>query len=180
MTHPIHIVTYKKRISFVLWVVAAALVAALAGCSSSGTLEEISSSVTERQELVATRGAEVMPFDLERTTHIFEKQEKGGLQQVIADDPGDEEQIGLIRTHLAEEAERFQQGDFHDPAMIHGEDMAGLHELMLGAERITVTFSELPDGAQIVYTTDDPELVSAIHAWFDMQVADHGDHAVRE
>jgi hypothetical protein len=127
--------------------------------------------------MVATRGATVMPFDLERTTHIFEKREDGGLQQVVADDPDDEEQIRLIRGHLLEEAERFREGDFHDPAMIHGEDMAGLHELMLGAGRIRIGYSELPDGAQIQYTTDDVALVAAIHAWFDAQLADHAAHA---
>ena len=61
----------------------------------------------DRQEEVAEKGAEVMPFDLERTTHIFNKQTDGGLQQVISDD-GDVTQIALIRDHLAEEAERFQ------------------------------------------------------------------------
>jgi hypothetical protein len=118
-----------------------------------------------------------MPFDLERTTHIFDKLEDGGLQQVVADDPTDDDQVALIRAHLVEEAERFQAGDFHDPAMIHGEEMPGLHELMLGADRITVVYRELPNGAAIRYTTGDSDLVAAIHAWFDAQLADHGDHA---
>lgn len=132
---------------------------------------------TERQAAVAEKGAQVMPFDLDATTHIFEKNEEGGLQQVLADDPDDSEQIALIRSHLAEEAARFQQGDFHDPAMIHGDDMAGLHALMMGADQIEITYSDLPDGAQILYTTTDAELVSAIHSWFDAQVSDHGQHA---
>lgn len=87
-----------------------------------------SSLQSERQAIVAERGVEVMPFDLERTTHIFEKIDNGGLQQAISDDK-DVEQVGLIRAHLAEEAKRFSQGDFHDPEMIHGENMTGLHEL---------------------------------------------------
>ena len=140
---------------------------ALAGCGPAST---------EHQAEVAERGAEVMPFDLERTTHIFEKLDSGGLQQVITDD-GDAEQVRLIREHLAEEAERFQNGDFHDPAMIHGDDMAGLHELVTGAERLTITYSEIDDGAQILYSADEPELVNALHAWFDQQVSDHGSHA---
>jgi hypothetical protein len=152
------------------------LLLGLAGCSAVETPVG-TSPATERQGMVATRGATVMPFDLERTTHIFEKREDGGLQQVVADDPDDEEQIRLIRGHLLEEAERFREGDFHDPAMIHGEDMAGLHELMLGAGRIRIGYSELPDGAQIQYTTDDVALVAAIHAWFDAQLADHAAHA---
>lgn len=129
-----------------------------------------------RHAEVAERGAVVMPFDLDRTTHIFDKQPEGGLQQVISDD-GDSEQIALIRSHLAEEAEKFQAGDFHDPAMIHGDDMAGLHELVTGADRLTIVYSEIADGAQIVYTADDSDLVTAIHAWFDQQVSDHGSHA---
>ncbi len=134
-------------------------------------------AMSARQADVAQKGAEVMPFDLNATTHVFEKTDAGGIQQVIADDPTDNAQIALIRTHLAEEAARFQTGDFHDPAMIHGADMAGLHELMMGAAQIEITYSDLPDGAQIVYTTDNAELVNALHSWFDAQVADHGQHA---
>ncbi len=131
---------------------------------------------TQRHAEVAERGAEVMPFDLDRTTHIFEKREDGGLQQVISDD-GDSAEIALIREHLTEEATDFSNGDFHDPAMIHGDDMAGLHELTTGADRIDIQYSELPDGAQILYTTDDPALITALHSWFDQQVSDHGSHA---
>lgn len=134
-------------------------------------------AISERQAEVAEKGADVMPFDLDATTHIFEKNDEGGLQQVVVDNPDDTEQIALIRTHLAEEAERFQQGDFHDPQMIHGDDMAGLHALVMGADEIEITYSELSDGAQILYTTANTELIDAIHDWFDAQVADHGAHA---
>lgn len=140
---------------------------ALAGCGPAQT---------DRQAEVAERGADVMPFDLDRTTHIFEKLDNGGLQQVVTDD-GDVEQIRLIREHLAEEAERFQDGDFHDPAMIHGDDMAGLHELVMGADQLTITYSKIEDGAQILYSAEDADLINALHAWFDQQVSDHGSHA---
>jgi len=66
----------------------------LAGCSNQD-------DTASRQATVASRGAEVMPFDLEATTHTF------------------------------------------------------------------------------TATTDDPTLVDAVHAWFDRQVMDHGDHATR-
>ncbi len=41
----------------------------------------------QRLDEVAQRGSHVMPFNLEQTTHIFSKTEKGGLQQVIVKDP---------------------------------------------------------------------------------------------
>lgn len=42
-----------------------------------------------RQEEVERRGAQVMPFSLERTLHIFTKTKSGGIQQVVAKDQSD-------------------------------------------------------------------------------------------
>lgn len=130
-----------------------------------------------RRAAVAERGAAVMPFDLERTTHIFDQLPDGGLQQVRADNPQDAEQIALIRGHLQEEATKFQRGDFGDPAAIHGDTMPGIAELRAGFGQIAVSYAELPDGAQIRYATTDPAMVTALHAWFAAQLSDHGGHA---
>ena len=130
-----------------------------------------------RQEEIAEKGAEVMPFDLEKTTHIFEKTETGGVQKVVADDPNDAEQVARIREHLEEEAAAFRQGDLSDPSEIHGEEMPGVKELEAGAKEMVIHYSELPDGAKIEYESSDPALVTALHTWFDVQVSDHGDHA---
>ena len=130
-----------------------------------------------RQAAVAAKGSEVMPFDIAMTTHIFEKLDSGGRQQVIADDPADAGQIALIRQHLAAEAAAFAQGNFHDPSMIHGDDMAGMHALMMGAKDIAIEYSDLPNGGQILYTAPTPALVDAIHSWFDAQLSDHGSDA---
>lgn len=135
-----------------------------------------SSNLEQRRAEVAEAGRTVMPFDLDATTHVFEKLDDGGLQTVVADNE-DPEQVALIRSHLAEEAERFQRGDFHDPAMIHGDDMAGMHALMMGHDRITVAYHDVERGGEIRYTSKDPELVRAIHQWFDQQLRDHGEHA---
>jgi hypothetical protein len=133
--------------------------------------------VPTRQEQVATRGASVMPFDLDATTHVFQPQPDGGLQQVVAKNPADAEQIALIRQHLQHEAAKFARGDFADPAAIHGEEMPGLAALRESAGRIDIAYSELVDGAQIRYTTSDPALVTALHQWFAAQLSDHGIHA---
>jgi hypothetical protein len=133
--------------------------------------------VADRQAEVAERGREVMPFDLDATTHTFTDTGTGGVQLVTADDPADERQVELIRGHLREERERFSRGDFDDPAAIHGEDMPGVAELAAGYDRIAVAYAEHPAGAELTYATDEPELVEAIHAWFERQVMDHGEHA---
>ena len=130
-----------------------------------------------RQQEVAVRGSKVMPFDLEQTTHVFQKLDDGGLQKVVVKDPSNGKQAALIQAHLKEEAEKFRKGDFSDPAKIHGEDMPGLVDLKAGAGEIEVRYTPLPDGAQIRYTTKDPKLVMALHQWFTAQLSDHGHHA---
>ncbi len=130
-----------------------------------------------RQEEIAEKGAKVMPFDLEETTHVFEKTETGGVKKVVADDPNDAEQVALIREHLEEEAAAFRRGDLSDPSEIHGEEMPGLEDLEAGAEEMDIRYSDLPDGAKIEYETSDTALVAALHDWFDAQSSDHGDHA---
>jgi hypothetical protein len=131
-----------------------------------------------RQEEVAQRGAQVMPFDLEQTMHMFQTLADGGLQTVTAKDASNSQQIALIQAHLQEEAAKFRQGDFSDPAKIHGEDMPGLAALKAGAGHIDVQYTPLPNGAQIQYTTPDLALIAALHQWFAAQLSDHGHHAV--
>lgn len=131
----------------------------------------------QRQIEVAMRGAQVMPFDLEKTTHHFESLPDGGLQTVVADAPIDPEQVKLIQSHLEEETAKFQAGDFSDPAAIHGDTMPGLKQLRTGYRDMTVEYTALSDGGQIRYTTEQPTLVTAVHDWFSAQRSDHGHHA---
>jgi hypothetical protein len=142
------------------------------------TLGLIASTGCTRQAQVAARGAQVMPFDLEQTIHVFQRLDDGGRQTVTAKDPSNTQQIALIQSHLQHEADRFRQGDFSDPARIHGDDMPGLAELKAGFAQIDIRYTALPNGGEIRYTTTGPALVTALHQWFMAQVSDHGRHAV--
>ncbi|MFI6086285.1 aspartate carbamoyltransferase [Streptomyces sp. NPDC051217] len=167
-----------KRRRLTVGVAAGGVCAALAAALLTGRAWEDSGDLpTDRQETVAERGRSVMPFDLEQTTHHFTPTKTGGLQDVVADQPGGEKQIGLIRTHLRQEAKAFSQGDFGDPAQIHGAGMPGLAALEAGYKRIQVRYREQPDGANLTYDTEEPALVDALHDWFEAQLGDHGDHA---
>jgi hypothetical protein len=119
------------------------------------------------------RAAQVMPFDLARTTHTFTDTETGGVETVVANDAADNRNIELIRTHLNYEAAQFRTGNYSDPAKIHGMDMPGLKELEAGASRVNVRYRDAPAGAEVTYSSDEPALVDAIHAWFDRQRSDH-------
>ena len=130
----------------------------------------------QRQTQVEHKSEKVMPFSMQTSKHVFVPTRDGGVQTVLVHD-GDAKQVGLVRLHLRKEAAAFARGDFADPASIHGGDMPGLEAMHAGSARIRVRYADVPNGARITYATDDPALVSAIHAWFKAQVNDHGAHA---
>ena len=133
-----------------------------------------------RQEHIHNMGHSVMPFDVSKTMHIFKMTEFGGVQQVVSKDPGDLDQIALIRQHLQHEAEMFQAGNYSDPTKLHGADMPGLKELKDGASRIKVTYAKLPSGAEIIFETTELHLLTAVHRWFGAQLSEHGADARAE
>lgn len=90
------------------------------------------------------REQEVMPFDLRQTRHVFERTAAGGVQRVLALRINDARNMGLIRSHLQQEALRFSRGDFSSPAYLHGGDMAGLALLQRAAREGRVTVGYTP------------------------------------
>jgi len=116
----------------------------------------------------------VMPFSLAKTLHIFEMTESGGIQQVVIRDQADSDQVPMIRQHLRHEAMLFSSGDYSDPTSLHGVEMPGVKELAAGASQIRVVYEPLPNGAQIVFSTSDLHLLTALHRWFGAQLSDHG------
>jgi hypothetical protein len=132
-----------------------------------------------RQADVARRGTSVMPFDLNATTHVFTKSKTGGIQQVVAKRSDDTAQIQLIRQHLQEITQQFAQRDFSGPGHIHGDEMPGLARLKAADPgELQLKYRDTKAGGTIVYETKNPEVLTALHQWFDAQVSDHGHDAM--
>jgi hypothetical protein len=119
----------------------------------------------QKSNKVKQLGSQVMPFDLDRTMHTFASNINGGTQTVTANNPSDSKQIQLIQVHLQKEARKFAKGDFSDPTTIHGAGMPGLAELKQGASRVKVQYESLPNGARLQYSSNDPQLITALHQW---------------
>jgi len=132
------------------------------------------------QEHVHGHAHAVMPFDISKTVHVFTMTESGGIERVLVRDPRDAGEVTLVQQHLRKEAERFGEGDYSDPAALHGAQMPGLRELQAGAKRISVSYASLPEGAQITFGTADRHLLTAIHRWFGAQLSEHGADARAE
>lgn len=148
----------------------------IAATGSWAFAAEAHPQMTHRQMEVAQRGSRVMPFDLAKTTHVFDDKSDGGLQTVRANDPHDRVQVRLIRRHLSKLAVQFRHGDFSDPGRVHGEKMPGLAQLKAADGKLKVQYRAIPSGATLRYSSADPAVVAAIHHWFAAQRADHAAH----
>lgn len=132
-----------------------------------------------RQTEVAERGAKVMPFSLAQTQHQFSKTATGGMQRVIARDDLNLEQVWLIRQHLEQLADQFKHGDFSGPESIHGADMPGLAGLRSAKPGLLqIDYTAEAAGASLTFQSRDPQLIQAVHDWFDAQLHDHGHDAM--
>lgn len=133
----------------------------------------------QRQADVAKLGADVMPFSLKATTHIFTKTANGGTQRVVAKDEAEAQQVELVRQHLRDIQTQFVKGDFSGPSHIHGAEMPGLAELQAAKPgQIAIDYKDVSAGAELTYRTSDKKLVAALHKWFAAQLSDHGTDAM--
>jgi hypothetical protein len=154
-------------------------IVSLALCVSCAAAVAAPAADAERQAEVAKLGADVMPFRLEATTHVFTKTAEGGVQRVVAKNPKDSQQVRLVREHLREIRSQFLDGNFSGPTHIHGMEMPGLAELKAARPgQIAIDYRDVHAGAELVFRTADPGLVAALHQWFDAQLSDHGADAM--
>lgn len=123
----------------------------------------------------AKLGADVMPFSLNATTHIFTKTGEGGVQRVVATSASNVQQVKLVSEHLRDIQTQFLNGDFSGPAHIHGAEMPGLADLKAAMPgQVSIDYKEVDTGAELTYRTADANLVTAPHQWFDAQLSDYG------
>ena len=155
------------------------IVLSLAMCMSAGLTLSAMAADAQRQAEVAKLGADVMPFSLKATTHVFIKTAEGGVQRVVAKSAADAQQVKLVREHLRDIQKQFLKGDFSGPTHIHGAEMPGLADLKAAKPgQVAIDYKDVDAGAELTYRTTDAKLVAALHQWFDAQLSDHGADAM--
>jgi hypothetical protein len=96
----------------------------------------------------------------------FQDTPSGGVESVLAVDRGNAGEVQRIRSRLATEAERFSNDELPRVAKLNGRALPALTELAGKWDRVLVTYTNVPGGARIAYTSGDPAVVAAIHDWF--------------
>ena len=120
------------------------------------------------------RGAMVMGFDQNRTTHHFLLFTDGGAVDVSVNDPADRRNRDAIRSHLPHIAMMFGEGNFDAPMLVH--DSKSVPGTKLMTERkgvIRYQYVETPNGGRVNIVTADPDALAAVHAFLTFQIAEH-------
>ena len=108
----------------------------------------------------------VVPFTAQNSTHVFQVNQSGGIQQVVAKDPNDGVLVGAIRSYLEAQAERFGKGDYSGP-------FKGVRHLKaVKPAQIHIIYRNVPAGAAIDYVGADAAAVDAIHKWLAAEMPD--------
>lgn len=118
-----------------------------------------------------------MPFDLELAHFTLDANDQGGIMTISTDSEFRADEIQRVREYLREVQQEFRAGNFEDPETIQGADTPGLAKLAAGAEDLQIAYVDLPDGGRLILRSDRPDLVDAVHRWFDAMLVDFGDRA---
>ena len=118
-------------------------------------------------------------YDPSAGTVTYVQTENGGVQRVTANESGDAKQIGLIRSSLQRLADNFTEQDFPAAAAGGRTDTSALATLLSAPPgAVRTRFVEIRGGGEVRFTSDNPQLVSAVHRWFEtVQDGTAGAHA---
>ena len=119
------------------------------------------------------RGESAMGVNQYTSQHVFEPLADGGrivLQRKENDSVGE----AAIRAHMREISTSFSNGDFAIPGFVHATTtVPGTAVMKRLKADISYTPRDLPNGAEVVISTRNPEAVSAIHDFLAFQRMDH-------
>ena len=88
---------------------------------------------------------------------MYRESTTGGVEEIVLR-RGSREDLTKVRAMLHADYMQWSQAKFKD---------AKLHK---AARAINARFDEVPTGAEILFTSSDPQAVAALHAWFAAQV----------
>jgi len=122
-----------------------------------------------------TSAHQLLPYSVDQALEGFAKTANGGIMQIVAKPDSDSKQIKLMQQYLRQTAVEYAKGDFSSTERFHGTDMPGLAQMKAAkVNDISYEYKALQNGGQIVFSTEDPQLLNVLHAWIEAQIKEHG------
>ena len=120
------------------------------------------------------RGAKVMGFDQQLTSHHFLLFTDGGAIDVSVKNRSDVKNRNAIRAHLPHIVAMFGDGNFAAPMLVHdSKNVPGTAVMAARKDRIQYRYVETPQGGRVDIVTTDRDALAGVHEFLRFQIADH-------
>jgi hypothetical protein len=122
------------------------------------------------------RGNMAMGFNQSKIAHHFIATPTGGKIMIGALNSRDNSTVKQIRSHVLDIQREFSQGNFTRPFFIHAQQVPGTK--LMGEEKDLIGYSvrQLNNGSVLSLTTNNQQLIAAIHQFIAFQTAQHHGH----
>lgn len=147
----------------------AAAAAAALSAQSTGTAKPSNDPHAQMNH----RGAQVMGFDQDKTSHHFFLHDDGGAIDVSVKDAADRTNLDAIRAHLPHIVVMFGEGNFEAPMTVHGTTVPGTPEMKKVKDTITWKYEETARGGRVNIATTNADALKAVHTFLRYQITDH-------
>ncbi|MBC7788331.1 MAG: hypothetical protein H7Z74_00180 [Anaerolineae bacterium] len=118
------------------------------------------------------RGEKAMGADQYTSSHVFETLANGGRIALQAA-PADTQAVASIRVHFRTIATAFARGDFAVPGFVHASEVPGTRVMTARRKVIRYVIRDLPRGAELQITTNDPKARQAVAQFLAFQRGEH-------
>jgi hypothetical protein len=120
------------------------------------------------------RGATVMGFDQDKTTHHFYLYNDGGAIDIAVKATSNEKDRDAIRAHLSHIAMMFGDGNFDAPMLIHNStSVPGTVVLKERKDALRYSYVETPGGGRVDIVSTDRLALAALHDLLRYQIVEH-------
>ena len=117
-----------------------------------------------------------MGFNQNKIAHHFIATTTGGEIMIVALNSSDSDTTKQIRNHIADIQNEFSKGNFTKPFFIHAQQVPGT-KLMTGKkDLIKYSVRQMNNGSALLLTTNDQQLIEAIHEFTAFQTGQHRGH----
>jgi hypothetical protein len=127
-------------------------------------------------KMMMDRGDIAMGFNQSAIAHQFIATPYGGKIIITALKNNDTETISQIKNHTLQIQKDFSQGNFTKPFFIHSQEVVGTNVMSQKKDLIKYDVSEMRNGSILMLTTNDTQLIDAIHQFMEFQSSQHYGH----
>ncbi len=122
------------------------------------------------------RGNIAMGFNQNKIIHHFIATPTGGEIMIVALNSSDNNTIKQIRNHVIDIQKEFSKGNFTKPFFIRAQQVPGTELMTEKKHLLKYSILEVKNGFALLLTTNNQQLIGAIHQFIAFQTGQHSEH----